>query len=532
MGIEELFQTVKGEISQPIATEISGTIPEWIEGSLYRNGPGKFEFGNTKYNHWFDGMALIHRFKISKGAVTYQNRFLQSDTYQKNMKADRIVVSEFGTAAFPDPCKNLFQRFFSYFKQEELTDNTLVNLFPIGDALYTATETNFLNRIDPDTLERLDKVDLTKVVSVNMATAHPHLDPDGTYHNLGAVYGKNTIYTIIKITPPKKSDAFCEAAEIVAKVPAQWKMKPSYHHSFAMTENYYILIEQPLVMNVMKILTAKLRGVPTNTVMEWCPEHPVKFHIIDKKTGVKVNKEVSYQSEAFFTFHTINAYEQEGSIILDTVALGKESDVARLINGSISLSKLQEAAKDGAQPLPVLPYPRRYILPIQYDEATHGVNLVKMTGSTAEAVVCEGKDKTDKNIKFVMECKQEIITDTAMEFPQINYGSVNAKKYRYIYGAHLKNRKDMDSLVKIDTQTREVLVWHEENVYPSEPIFVATPGGTEEDDGVLLSVGLTTGENRCAYLLVLNARDMNEIGRANVDVKIGLGFHGIFLQKK
>lgn len=68
------------------------------------------------YNHWFDGMAMLHQFKIEDGKVTYRSRFLQSDAYKKNSERDRIMVSEFGTVAMPDPCKNFFMRFLSCFE--------------------------------------------------------------------------------------------------------------------------------------------------------------------------------------------------------------------------------------------------------------------------------------------------------------------------------------------------------------------------------------------------------------------------------
>lgn len=60
-------------------------------------------------------MAMLHQFKIHEGQVTYMSRFLQSDAYKKNSERDRIVMSEFGTLAMPDPCKNFFQRFLSRF---------------------------------------------------------------------------------------------------------------------------------------------------------------------------------------------------------------------------------------------------------------------------------------------------------------------------------------------------------------------------------------------------------------------------------
>lgn len=86
------------------------------------SGPGegrkalKLPVPLPSYNHWFDGMAMLHQFRIRDGGVTYMSRFLRSDVYKKNSEQDRIVISEFGTLALPDPCKNFFQRFLSRFE--------------------------------------------------------------------------------------------------------------------------------------------------------------------------------------------------------------------------------------------------------------------------------------------------------------------------------------------------------------------------------------------------------------------------------
>ncbi len=44
-----------------------GSLPDWLSGKLIRNGPGLLEIGDTKLNHWFDGMALLHSFTIKSG---------------------------------------------------------------------------------------------------------------------------------------------------------------------------------------------------------------------------------------------------------------------------------------------------------------------------------------------------------------------------------------------------------------------------------------------------------------------------------
>ena len=43
--------------------------------------------------------------------MTHRSRFLRSDTYNSNMAANRIVVSEMGTMAYPDPSKNFIVKY-------------------------------------------------------------------------------------------------------------------------------------------------------------------------------------------------------------------------------------------------------------------------------------------------------------------------------------------------------------------------------------------------------------------------------------
>ena len=52
------------------------------------------------------------------------------------------------------------------------------------------------------------------------------------------------------------------------------------------------------------------------------------------------------------------------------------------------------------------------------------------------------------------------------------------------------------------------------------------PRDGAEDDGVLLSVVLD-GPAHTSYLLCLDARTMEELGRAEADFAIGAGFHGV-----
>lgn len=516
----KFFQTIKVEHDKPVEGTVTGEIPSWIKGSLYRNGPGKFEFGDDKYNHWFDGMAMFQRFHISDKKVTYQSRFLQSDTYKKNMAAQRIVVGEFGTASTPDPCQNIFQRFLTRFISEDSTDNCLVNFFPLHDELYATTETQYIHRVDPETLDSLERVDLSKCVAINIATAHPHMDPDGTVHNLGHSFKGKPKVCIIKIPPKQELSEGFPAGEVVSAIESDYKFNINYFHSFAMTEHYYIYILQPLLFNYLTMVANKVAGRAFGSALQFYKNIKTRFQIIDRKTGNTVNSDLRYESNSFLYFHQINAYEDNGHIVVDVCA---EKDGRSL--ESVYLKSLRSEEGD-AEVLRKFgePEPRRYVLPINVESATAaGKNLINLKYTTATAEL-----RGDCNIFLT----HEVLAETGFEFPQINYARVNGKRYKYAYGvAFHQNGPIFNTLCKIDVETKTFVEWREDKCYPSEPVFVANPDGTDEDDGVLLSAvnrtDFDTGKN--AFFLILDAKSMKEIARAEFNVpRFPKDFHGLF----
>lgn len=54
---------------------LAGSIPEWLTGSLIRVGPGKFTVGPHKFKHWFDGMAVLHKFSFKQGMTRFCQDF-------------------------------------------------------------------------------------------------------------------------------------------------------------------------------------------------------------------------------------------------------------------------------------------------------------------------------------------------------------------------------------------------------------------------------------------------------------------------
>lgn len=73
---------------------------------------------------------------------------------------------------------------------------------------------------------------------------------------------------------PKGENIF-DNAHIVASLPARFKLNPSYMHTFGLSENYFVIVEQPLTVSVSKIFKSHLMNDPLISCMKWFPEKQV-----------------------------------------------------------------------------------------------------------------------------------------------------------------------------------------------------------------------------------------------------------------
>ena len=437
---------------------VEGRLPAWLQGSLVRTGPAKWEIGEQTMNHWFDGFAMLHRFGIADGQVSYANRFLETRAYRAAKEKGEIVYSEFAT----DPCRSLFARVFSMFSPK-ISDNANVNLVKLGERYISMTETPIPVEFDGDTLET---VGVAYEAPGLLTTAHPHLDRgSGGMLNYAAKLGPRNRYRFFRVPP---GDA---KAEVFAELPVR---EPAYMHSFGLTERWLVLAEFPLVVNPISI---PLSGRPYIENYRWKPERGTKLTLIDRNTGDATGP---FETDPFFCFHHVNAYEENGSVVVDACTF----EDAQIIE-DLYLDRL----RDGK------PVAQAQLTRFRLDLASRRV---------ATEQLAEG-----------------------LELPRINYGRHNERPYRYVWGVDQKTGW-LDRIVKVDVAERSTTEWHEEGCSPGEPVFVASPDGQAEDDGVLLSVVFDSGSGR-SFLLVLDAADLRELARVEAPHHIPYGFHGQFV---
>jgi beta,beta-carotene 9',10'-dioxygenase len=274
---------------------VTGELPRWLQGSLIRTGPAKWDLGSRTMNHWFDGLAMLHRFSFADGEVSYASRFLETKAYRAVKETGDIAYSEFAT----DPCRSLYQRVTSMFSPS-LTDNPNVNLGKLGERFIAMTETPIPVQFDPDTLTAAG---VAYDVPGVLTTAHPHMDR-GTKGmlNYAAKLGPRSSYQFFLLRPDAAKP------EVIASKPVR---RPAYMHSFGLTERWLVLAEFPYVVNPPSLA---LSGRPYIENYRWHPELGTRFHLFDRARGASVGP---FEADARFGFHFVNAYEDGDEVVAD-----------------------------------------------------------------------------------------------------------------------------------------------------------------------------------------------------------------------
>lgn len=473
VGFERGFNDQENELALR-SLEVQGAVPRWLSGTLVRNGPARFRLEDKTLNHWFDGLAMLHSFDIADGRVSYANRFL--DTPAHRAAADgTMTYSEFAT----DPCRSLFQRFTQMFTGARFGANANVTIGRIADQFVAQTEVPMPVAFDQETLDTIGVVSYEDRLKGALTTAHPHHDRDErAAYNYLLNFGTTSTYGVYRLPDGTRT------RQLLGQPTAR---RPSYMHSFALSGKYVILMEFPLVVNPLRMLVS---GKPFIANYRWEPERGTRFSLIDRRTG-----EVHYAhtDEAWFGFHHVNAVDRDG--------------------------------EDGVVDLDIIAYPTAEVVQHFY--------LASLL------------DRPDRNVypdselrRFTIDAATGTVTsrtlvDHSAELPRINYGQYNTKPYRYVYANGIAERGEsvfLDTIVKMDVESGEVKQWREDNHFPGEPVFVARPAASAEDDGVLLTVVLDASQDT-SYLLLLDAHDLSEIARAIVPQHVPFGFHGAYIRR-
>lgn len=571
--------------TEPIEIPIQGEIPAWVHGVLYRVGLGTFNIRKNDgslfhFHHPFDGLAMLHRFEIHGGEnarVIYTSRHTATGVESRILQDDSTLVF-FG----PDPCKTIFGRIQSVFHQirdhgqgvierRMQTDAEGENInvaiapnFPLPDdlekewgidagmALVVKTDANMIQLVDNVTLKP-KKIFTYKTVDpaygARFSAAHHQDDPEtGEWVNFTLeIFPKPTwnvfSYAKSKTTGSvdvKRYQPICENLCLpINRFFSSQSLAASYTHAFAMTKNY-IIIPNWSYYFTYRALSILWYGNGYESLY-FDPNLPTLFHVLNRHSGLHV---ATYESDPAFAFHTANAWDENGTIWMDIATypdsriVDESFDFARMYKeGQVKPIVYVKTQEKNAKSEPVVSEVRRYKLSNVPDQPSHEHRRAEyqVIGLDLDLPRFDPRRKHQSYRYLYGTCRSKQMST--------HKGSAGV----ILNGVQKMDLGPSPSLTNPATSTSNndapkgpipnsepnTLRFNPPATSCSEPIFIPNPLGTDEDDGVVLTMinEVRDDEKETCALMILNARDFSIMARAEIGPWHTKTVHGSFVDE-
>jgi all-trans-8'-apo-beta-carotenal 15,15'-oxygenase len=297
--LERAFDRLPEESSYRIRT-IEGTIPEWVRGSYYLNGPARFHRGELRYRHWLDGDGMVCALHFDEDGVEFVSRWVGSAKRQAEEEAGRALYRAFGTAFPGDQLKHGIG----------LESPVNVSVYPFAGKLLAFGEQGLPYELDPRTLETRDVHTFGRRLNpISPFAAHPHFDPEtGEMVNFGVSFSAHQ--------PCVHFYRFNAAGELQLRrrLPLD---APASVHDFGLSPHYGIFYLGPYVLDMERM------AQPDTTLMEaltWKPEQGTRLLIVDRRDGEPVAK---IPLGAGYCLHLVDCFEEDGLLSVEILELDR-----------------------------------------------------------------------------------------------------------------------------------------------------------------------------------------------------------------
>jgi len=362
--LEGNYAPVRQEIAADNLTVI-GELPAEISGMFVRNGPNP-QFSPIGKYHWFDGDGMLHGVRIHKGKASYRNRYVRTQGFQKERKAEQALW------------KGLLE------SSENNPDGSVKNVANTalvwhGGQLLALWEGGKPHALQAPELETIGPYTYNGKLS-SPFTAHPKVDP---------VTGEMMFYGYSLTEPPfLKYSLVSASGELLWTIPIDLPTGVLMH-DFAITENYTLFMDLPLTFSKERMQ----KGEPS---LMFESNRPARFGIMPRYGDQ--NSIRWFETPACYVFHTLNAYEQGNEVVLiacrmnstnvlvdDASLKDPEGDIPRLHRWRFNLTKgtvQEENLEATPSEFPALNaywlgYPTRYGYTAQMDNTPLFEGLIK-----------------------------------------------------------------------------------------------------------------------------------------------------------
>ncbi|MET9292119.1 carotenoid oxygenase family protein [Streptomyces sp. NPDC003077] len=282
-----LFAPVRDEITT-YDLEVTGRIPEELDGRYLRNGPNPLRVDDPEAYHWFTGEGMVHGVRLRDGrAQWYRNRWVRSDS----------VAQRLGEKIQHGP-RHL---------DMDVAPNTHITRFA-GRNLALVEGGPLPYELDDD-LNTVGPYDFAGTLPGGLA-AHTTIDPaTGELHCVAYCWAWPYVQYLVAGTNGR----------IRRHVDIPVSGRPMMH-DFSLTARHVLLYDLPVVLSPER---AGHRGA---FPYAWDPDRPARLGILPRAGGAQDVRWL--EIEPCFVFHPMNAYEsQDGTqITVDLIRYEKIFD--------------------------------------------------------------------------------------------------------------------------------------------------------------------------------------------------------------
>jgi carotenoid cleavage dioxygenase-like enzyme len=458
-----VYAPVTEEIAAADLTVV-GEIPRDLNGVYLRNGPNR-RFAAAGRYHWFDGDGMVHAVHFEDGTARYRNRYVRTEALHRESEAAKALWT--GVMEPPAGDRRGNSRGLP-FKDTANTDLVFHN----GKVLATWYLSGRPYALDPLDLATIGAEDFLGTL-VGDLMAHPKVDEE-TGELFWFDYG------------PTKPYLRYGVVGVSGRVEHQVDIDlpgPRLPHDMAITENYAILMDLPLVQDAEARRSGRYKIVFDRST-------PSRFGVIPRRG--QAHEVRWFEADPCYIYHSVNAWEDGDEIVLDVCRVTRPQP---------------EPARPGAL--------AKLLAYLKLDARMHRYRFDLRAGTTRE----ERRD------------------DANTEFPSIDARRCG-RPTRYAYNVHLAEAETnlFDGLLRYDNVTGE----RQEYFFPpgsygSESPFAPRDGaagrsGAAEDDGYLVTFVTDEREGR-SEVQILDAADIaaGPVGRVLLPQRVPLGFHACWV---
>lgn len=281
------------EGARDYAPEVEGKLPAELRGSLYRNGPGRFERGGYRIKHLLDGDGLVQRLSFSESGVRYQNAFVRTEKFVTEEASGKRSQATWTTRK----SDNWFDNVGGGVKGSQAG----ITIYPIHDRLIARDEFGPSYVIDPETLATGETMPFS---NPNVTfKAHSKIDPQtGEWIVAGPAFGR-TMHIHAEIYDPN----FKLKREISFESP-----RTAYFHDFLVTQRFLIFVLHPCLFSPLPFLAGFKSFTDSLT---WRPEAGNLIAVISRDGGAAQY----FEAPSAYMWHGLNAFDDGDGLVVDFV---------------------------------------------------------------------------------------------------------------------------------------------------------------------------------------------------------------------